>query len=447
MKYFNPELETLPLDKLRRLQDDRLQKLVASLYASVPFYKEQWDEAGVRPADIRGVGDLPRLPFTKKHHLRDHYPFGLFAIPVSDTIRLHASSGTTGKPTVVGYSRKDIGAFAEVVARSLVASGCQPGMKLQNAYGYGLFTGGLGAHYGGELLGMTVIPVSGGMTERQLLLLQDFRPEVICCTPSYAQRLSEELAARSISPDSLNVHTAILGAEPWTEAIRAQVEAGMGVKAVNIYGLSEIIGPGVSNEDHEERGTGSYIWEDHFFPEVVDRDTGEPLPEGEYGVLVFTTLAKEAMPLMRYWTNDITNIYYDHSEKRTHIKMGPIRGRADDMLIIRGVNLFPTQVEEAIRDFGQLLPSYQLIVSREGAMDSLAVKVEVKEEVLKALGRPNLEQKPEALPDALRRLHGALGKKIKESIGLTMAIMLAEPGSIPRSEGGKLNRVLDLRSR
>lgn len=446
MNYFNPDVETMPLDKLRRLQDERLQKLVAYLYERVPFYKNQWDEAGVRPADIKGVKDLPKLPFTRKNHLRENYPFGLFAMPVADTIRLHASSGTTGKPTVVGYSRKDIGTFSEVVARSLVASGCQPGMKLQNAYGYGLFTGGLGMHYGGELLGMTVIPVSGGMTERQLLLLQDFRPEVICCTPSYAQRLSEELAARGIGPDSLNVHTAILGAEPWTEAIRAQVEAGMGVRAVNIYGLSEIIGPGVSNEDFEERGTGSYIWEDHFFPEVVDKDTGEPLPEGKFGVLVFTTLTKEAMPLVRYWTNDITNIYYEHSEKRTHIKMGPIRGRADDMLIIRGVNLFPTQVEDVIKDFGQLMPSYQLIVSREGAMDSLAVKVEVKDEVLKALGRPNLEQKPESLPDALRYLYGELGKKIKERIGLTMAVALVEPGSIPRSEGGKLNRVLDLRN-
>ncbi|MCB9264135.1 MAG: AMP-binding protein [Lewinellaceae bacterium] len=445
MKYFNPEVETLPFDKLRKLQDERLRKLAAYLYARVPFYKKQWDEAGVTPADIKGVKDLPKLPFTRKPHLRENYPFDLFAMPVEDTIRLHASSGTTGKPTVVGYSRKDIDTFSEVVARSLVASGCQPGMKLQNAYGYGLFTGGLGLHYGGELLGMTVIPVSGGMTERQLLLLQDFRPEVICCTPSYAQRLSEELAAREIHPDSLNVQTAILGAEPWTEAIRTQVEAGMGVRAVNIYGLSEIIGPGVSNEDYEERGTGSYIWEDHFFPEVVDKDTGEPLPEGQFGVLVFTTLTKEAMPLMRYWTNDITNIYYEYSEKRTHIKMGPIRGRADDMLIIRGVNLFPTQVEDVINGFEQLLPSYQLIVRREGAMDSLAVKVEVKEEVLKALGRPNLELHLEEWPDTLRILHGALAQKIKESIGLTMAISLVEPGSIPRSEGGKLNRVLDLR--
>jgi len=445
MKYFNPEMETLPLSKLRRLQDERLRKLAAYLYGRVPFYKKQWDEAGVKPADIKGVQDLPKLPFTQKHHLRDHYPFDLFAMPVQGVIRLHASSGTTGKPTVVGYSRKDIGILSEVVARSLVASGCQPGMKLQNAYGYGLFTGGLGLHYGGELLGMAVIPVSGGMTERQLLLLQDFRPEVICCTPSYAQRLAEELAARGIRPEELNVHTAILGAEPWTEAVRTQVEAGMGVKAVNIYGLSEIIGPGVSNEDHEERGTGSYIWEDHFFPEVVDKDSGEPLPEGAYGVLVFTTLTKEAMPLMRYWTNDITNIYYEHSEKRTHIKMGPIRGRSDDMLIIRGVNLFPTQVEDVIKDFDQLLPSYQLIVSREGALDSLAVKVEVKEEVLKALGRPNLDLGTEDLPDTLRYLHRLLGKKIKEHIGLTMAITLVEPGSVPRSEGGKLNRVLDLR--
>ena len=446
MKYFNPDIETLPLNQLRQLQNERLRELISRLYMRVPFYRRQWEQAGLQPSDIRGVEDLHKLPFTKKGHLRDHYPFGLFAMPVEETIRLHASSGTTGKPTVVGYSRKDINLFSEVVARSLVASGCQPGMKLQNAYGYGLFTGGLGMHYGGELLGMTVIPVSGGMTERQLLLLQDFRPEVICCTPSYAQRLSEELASRGISPDELNVHTAILGAEPWTEAIRSQVEAGMGVKAVNIYGLSEIIGPGVSNEDFEERGTGSYVWEDHFFPEIVDKDTGEPLPEGEFGVLVFTTLTKEAMPLVRYWTNDITNIYYEHSRKRTHVKMGPIRGRADDMLIIRGVNLFPTQVEEVIQEVEQLMPSYQLIVSREGVMDQLEVKVEVQEAMLAALGRPSLDQPAASLPDSLRNLYGALARKIKESIGLTMAITLCEPGSIPRSEGGKLNRVVDLRT-
>jgi phenylacetate-CoA ligase len=447
MRYFNPEIETLARPKLRALQDERLRQLVAYVYERVPFYRQQLDEAGLKPADIKGVGDLPKLPFTKKHHLRDYYPFGLFAVPTREVVRIHASSGTTGKPTVVGYTRQDIAAFSEVVARSLVAAGCQPGMKLQNAYGYGLFTGGLGLHYGAELLGMAVIPVSGGMTDRQLMLLQDFQPEVISCTPSYAQTLAEQLEKRGISLERLNLRTAILGAEPWTEAVRQQVEAGLGVQAVNIYGLSEIIGPGVSNEDFEEKGTGSYIWEDHFFPEVVDRETGEPLPEGEYGVLVFTTLTKQAMPLLRYWTNDITNIYYEHSHKRTHIKMGPIRGRADDMLIIRGVNLFHTQVEEIISDIESLSANYQLVVTREGTMDAVEVKVEVSPACHRSLVLSGPWQNAAQHHPALMSLQRELAKKIKDNIGLSMKTVLCEPGSIPRSEGGKLSRIVDQRAR
>lgn len=432
---FQPDIETMPLPKLRQLQSERLRHLVAYVYERVPFYRQTLDEHGIKPSDIKGIGDIHKLPFTKKNHLRDNYPFDLFAVPMSEVIRIHASSGTTGKPTVVGYTRKDIDIFSEVVARSLAAAGCRPGMKLQNAYGYGLFTGGLGLHYGAEKLGMAVIPVSGGMTDRQIMLLRDFQPEVISCTPSYGQTLAEEIAKRGISLESLNLKVAILGAEPWTESIRKQVEAGLGVDAVNIYGLSEIMGPGVSNEDVDEKGTGSYIWEDHFFPEIVDKDTGEPLPEGEFGVLTFTTLTKQAMPLLRYWTNDITNIYYEHSHKRTHIKMGPIRGRSDDMLIIRGVNLFHTQVEDVIQYFEQLSPNYQLVVTREGNMDEVEVRLEVApdhKEILRST-------------EGYRQLHGSLVKKIKDNIGLTMKITLDGPGSIPRSEGGKLKRIIDNR--
>jgi phenylacetate-CoA ligase len=430
---FNATIETMPLSKLRNLQNKRLRQQVAKVYDNVPFYRQQFDEAGLKPSDIKGVKDLHKIPFTKKHDLRDNYPFGLFAIPREEVIRVHASSGTTGKPTVVGYSRQDIGVFSEVVARSLAAAGGKAGMVLQNAYGYGLFTGGLGLHYGAEKLGMTVIPISGGVTDRQLLLMEDLKSEMICCTPSYAQTLAEECAKRGISKDRLNLKYAVLGAEPWTETIRQCVETGLGVSATNIYGLSEIIGPGVSQEDVDERGTGSYIWEDHFFPEIVDKDTGEPLPEGEFGVLVFTTLTKQAMPLLRYWTNDITNIYYDKSEKRTHVKMGTIRGRSDDMLIIRGVNLFHTQVEDILKDIPALSSNYQLVVSRMSAMDDVEVKVEIA------------ESHRHLSTDGLNEIQGFFSKKIKDNIGLSMKINLLKVGDIPRSEGGKLSRIVDLR--
>jgi phenylacetate-CoA ligase len=432
---FNPSIETMPIQKLRALQNQRLQQQVANLYKNVPFYRRQFDELGLKPSDIKRVEDLHKIPFTKKDDLRANYPFGLFAVPREDVIRVHASSGTTGKPTVVGYNRHDIDVFTEVVARSLAAAGGKPGMILQNAYGYGLFTGGMGIHYGGEKLGMTVIPISGGMTDRQLLIMEDFQSDMICCTPSYAQTLAEELVKRNISTDRLHLKYAVLGAEPWTETIRHAVETGLGVAATNIYGLSEIIGPGVSQEDVEEKGTGSYIWEDHFFPEIVDKDTGEPLPEGEFGVLVFTTLTKQAMPLLRYWTNDITNIYYDKSAKRTHVKMGAIRGRSDDMLIIRGVNLFHTQVETILNDIAGLSANYQLVVSRTGTMDEVEVKVEIAEThaLLSA--------------DKQKEIQGFLAKKIKDNIGISMKINLLKIGEIPRSEGGKLSRIVDLRGR
>lgn len=444
MSLFNREMETLSLPQLRRLQLQRLQEKVNTLYHKVPFYREQFDICGLTPGAIRTMEDLHKIPFTRKDALRDHYPFGLFTVPRSGISRLHCSSGTTGKPIVVGYTRHDLDVFSEVVARSLAAAGCRPGMLLQNAYGYGLFTGGLGLHYGAEKLGMTVLPISGGGTEKQLMLLQDFRSDVICCTPSYALTLAEELKKRGIGPGEQPLQYAVLGAEPWTESIRSEVEKGLGLTATNIYGLSEIIGPGVSQEDFEEKGSGSYIWEDHFYPEVVDKDTGEPLPYGRQGVLVFTTLTKEAMPLLRYWTNDITSIYYDKSAKRSHIKMAPIAGRADDMLIIRGVNLFHTQVETVLEHIPGLSANYQLVVSRSGAMDEVEVRVELETALFATLRDGNPEAP--AQHDRVQAAGQALRQKIKADIGLTMKITIEEPGAIPRSEGGKLNRIADLRS-
>ena len=426
---YNQKIETLPLDALRKLQNESLLKMLQNIFDNIPFYRQRFNELGLKPDDIKGIDDLHLLPFTKKKDLRDHYPFGLFTCGPDKLQRIHASSGTTGKPTVVGYTKNDLDVFDEVVARSLACAGAKPGMRLHNAYGYGLFTGGLGLHGGASKLGMAVIPISGGMTDRQLLLLEDLQPEVICCTPSYAQTIANECIVRGIDLSNLNLKYAILGAEPWTEAIRTEVEQKLNLTATNIYGLSEVIGPGVAQEDFEEKGTGSYVWEDHFFPEVVDRDTGKPLPYGEEGVLVFTTLTKEASPLLRYWTNDICSLSYDYSQKRTHIKMSSIKGRIDDMIIIRGVNLFPTQVEEIIEKFPQLSPNYQLIITKKNFMDNLEVKVEVSETTY--LHDPDLEK--------------AFSKKLKNTIGITMQVTLMTPGGVSRSEGGKLQRIVDTR--
>lgn len=439
--FFNKAIETLPLPKLRQLQNERLAEMLACVYNNVPFYKHQMDQLGIKPSDIKGVEDLHKLPFTKKTDLRDNYPYGLFTVPETEIRRIHASSGTTGKPTVVGYTETDLNIFDEVVARSLVCAGARPGMKLHNAYGYGLFTGGLGMHGGATKLGMAVIPVSGGMTDRQLMILQDFKPEVMCCTPSYAQTLAEECEKRGIDTGALAVKYAVLGAEPWTEAIRQQVEAGLQLNATNIYGLSEIIGPGVSQEDYEEKGTGSYIWEDHFYPEVVDRDTGEPLPLGEEGVLVFTTITKQAMPLVRYWTNDVCSIYYDSDAKRTHIKMSAIKGRSDDMLIIRGVNFFPTQVEALLPDFERLSPAYQLMVSRKGNLDEVHLRIEWD----KGYGASIKAGDPQSYQDKKEQEAKALSSKIHSTLGLRIGVTVEEYGSIPRSAGGKLSRLVDER--
>ena len=442
--FFNPPIETLPLTQLRALQNERLQKLLAFVYEKIPYYRKAFDEKEIRHTQIKSVEALPLLPITRKTDLRDHYPFGLFTMPTNQLARIHCSSGTTGKPTVVGYTKADLEIFAEVNARSLAAAGARPGMMLHNAYGYGLFTGGLGLHAGAEKLGMNVVPVSGGMTDRQLMLLQDFRPEVICCTPSYAQRLSEEVKKRGIPFDALNLKYAVLGAEPWTETIRADVEKGLNLKATNIYGLSEIIGPGVSQEAVEEQGTGSHIWEDHFFPEILDPETMEPVSEGEDGVLVITTLTKEANPLIRYWTGDICSLYYDKDSRRTHVKMSAIKGRADDMLIIRGVNFFPTQLESLIQYIPELIPHYQVVVSREKSLDEVRLKIELDEHFQQRIQAEKAKGIVENAEVENLRLH--FQKKIKENIGISMEVEIHSFGSIPRSEGGKLKRVLDLRN-
>jgi phenylacetate-CoA ligase len=424
---FEPEFEAMPRDALRELQGERLRDLVRYVHERVPFYRNRLADAGVAPGDVRGVDDLAKLPFTHKIDLRDAYPFGLFAVPRAQCVRVHASSGTTGKPIVGGYTREDVDLFARVNARALAMAGGEPGMMLHNAYGYGLFTGGLGLHYGGERLGMTVVPVSGGMTERQLLLIEDFRPDLITCTPSYALTLAHELARRGVSPDEVPLRFACVGAEPWTEGMREEIDAGLGIRATNIYGLTEIIGPGVSNECVEARD-GSHVMEDHFLPEVVDAETGEPLPEGEEGVLVFTTLTKQAMPLLRYWTGDITTLRSGECAcGRTLVRMGLLRGRTDDMLIVRGVNVYPTQVESVLVRIPELTPHYRIVVTREATLDEAEVQV---------------ERRASARPDGLAERVEAL---LRETIGVGMRVRLLEPGDGPRSEGGKLPRVEDRR--
>ncbi len=425
---FNPDIETLPLPRLRILQVQRLKNLIEYVKRNVPFYTEKL--VSLSSKDIKRVEDIEKLPFTYKEDLRNNYPFGLFAVPKSSLARIHASSGTTGKPTVVGYTQRDLRLFGEVNARSLAAAGARPGMTLHNAYGYGLFTGGLGLHAGAETLGLNVIPVSGGMTERQLLIIDDLQPDLICCTPSYAQRLADEIRIKAIDPSKLSLKFGLLGAEPWSEAIRQDAEAGLHIEATNIYGLSEIIGPGVAQEPVEEKGAGSHIWEDHFYPEIIDPETGKVLPEGKDGVLVLTTLTKEAIPLIRYWTNDICSLQYDPHSRRTHIKMSNIKGRADNMLIIRGVNLFPSQIEELLLQTNELSAHYQLEVSRPATMDELLVKVESVEELS---------------TDGRAYLAGYLQQKIKDNIGISARVMVEKYGTLPRSEGGKLSRIIDKR--
>ena len=436
---WNPAAETMARSDLEALQRQRLADLAARVYARVPFYRDAFDRAGVRPEQVRSLDDLRRLPFTRKTDLRDHYPFGLFAVPLEQVVRVHASSGTTGKPTVVGYTRADLGVWAEVCARCLAASGARPGDVFHNAYGYGLFTGGLGMHYGAELMGLVVVPVSGGNTERQLLLIEDFRPRVIACTPSYMMTLAEAAAARGIDTHSLSLRSAVLGAEPWTEAMRRQIERVLPLKAVNIYGLSEVIGPGVSNECVEAQ-RGSHVFEDHFLVEAVDPRTGEPVRAGEVGELVFTTLTKEALPVVRYRSGDLA--FLDPAPcvcGRTHVRMSLVVGRTDDMLIIRGINVFPSQVEAAVVQFAELSPHYQLVVAREQTLDTLEVRVEVAPQAAGALG--TLEEDAPAA-NALRQ---RIAERLRGVLAIGARVTLKAPGTLPRSEGGKLRRVIDER--
>ncbi|WP_407403665.1 phenylacetate--CoA ligase family protein [Chryseobacterium sp.] len=432
-------VEYLKRDDLRKLQSERLVTMMNYLDDKSEFYKNKLDELGISFSDIKTIEDISKLPITYKQDLRDQYPFGLFTVPKEELQRIHCSSGTTGKPTVVGYTKDDVDLFSEVVARSLNAAGAKPGMQLHNAYGYGIFTGGLGLHYGAEKLGMSVLPISGGMTSRQVDLIIDFKPEVICCSPSYALTIADEFTKRGIAAEDISLKYAVLGSEPWTEIIRHHIEERLGVQATNIYGLSEIIGPGVSMEDVEEKG-GSYIWEDHFYPEILDPITKQPLPLGEEGVLVITTLTKQAMPLLRYWTNDITSLYYDENSKRTMIKMKPILGRSDDMLIVRGVNVYPSQIEEAFSHVQGVVPNYYLTpIEKEQMCVALDVDVEIADDFLKS---QHLELNSQEYTIFIENFGYAVEAEIKRRVGITTKVKIHGQDTLPKCEGGKINRIL-----
>ena len=428
---FDAAAENMPREKLRALQLSRLKQTVKNAYENVPLHRRRMKSKRIAPADVRSLDDLARLPFTVKGDLRDHYPFGMFARPMDEVVRVHASSGTTGKPTVVGYSRNDIATWAELMARTMSCAGARPGDVIHNAYGYGLFTGGLGAHYGGERLGATVVPMSGGNTERQILLMQDFGARVLCATPSYALSIAEVAESQGVDLSKSKLEIGIFGAEPWSEAMRKELDARLGIKAVDIYGLSEIMGPGVAAECVEVRD-GLHAWEDHFLFEVIDPDTGKDVPEGVSGELVITTLTKEALPMLRYRTRDITRVTSERCGcGRTHLRIQRITGRNDDMLIIRGINVYPSQVEAVLVGFPDVAPHYQLVVERKGAMDHLTVEVEIA---------PALSGTMAA--------YDVIGEKvrhhIKSMVGVTTEVIVKQPGDIPRSQG-KAVRVRDLR--
>lgn len=422
---FQPDREAMPVDQLRQHQLTNLQEMVARQHENVPFYQRKFSEKGLKPGDLKTLDDLRQFPFTRKTDLRDNYPTKLCATPKENIRRIHASSGTTGKPTVVAYDENDLNVFREVVARSLYAAGGRPGMVFHNAYGYGLFTGGLGTDGGGQRLGLCTIPVSGGGTDKQVQLIQDLEPEIIACTPSYALVLAEALKKAGMKPDDISLKYAVLGAEPWSNKCRAEVEEKLGLKATNIYGLSEVIGPGVSNEDAAEQH-GSYLWEDHFYPEIVDPETGEVLPDGEYGVLVLSSMTRTAMPILRYWTGDITRLITDsNTTGRTMRRMDQIRGRSDDLIILRGVNVYPTQLEAVLISLGQTSPHYHVVLTRTGLMDDLTFQVEAESESAS--------------------LQKEIQHQVKALVGVSVKVELHVPGSLPRSEGGKLKRVTDLR--
>ncbi len=429
---YNEEYETMPREALEAIQLRRLQTTVTRVYNTVPFYKKRFDEVGVKVDDVSSLDDLRRLPFTYKDNLRDSYPFGMFTVPMDDVVRIHVSSGTTGKPTVVGYTARDIQTWSELMARTLMAGGATRGDMIHNAYGYGLFTGGLGFHYGAEKLGASVIPISGGNTKRQVMIMTDFGPTILTCTPSYALLIAEVAEEMGVDFREFNFKAGIFGAEPWSEQMREEIERKLNMKAMDIYGLSEIIGPGVSVECIEAQN-GLHIFEDHFIPEIIDPDTEEVLPYGTPGELVFTTITKEAFPVIRYRTRDISVLYPEPCRcGRTIVRMGRVQGRSDDMLIIRGVNVFPSQIESVIMEIDGIEPHYQLEVDREGRLDTLTVKVEVNEKVFsdEVKNLQNMERK--------------LEKNIKEMLSVSAQVKLVEPKSIQRSEG-KAVRVIDKR--
>lgn len=430
---WNENVETASRDKLINIQNERFVKMIERMYFNVPFYRKKLQEIGIEPGDIKGIDQLKDLPFTKKTDLRDNYPFGLFTVPQSEIVRLHASSGTTGNPTVVGYTRSDIGTWSEVVARSLSMAGVTKNDIIQIAYGYGLFTGGLGVHYGAEKVGASVVPISGGNTKKQLQIMQDFGSTVIACTPSYAAFLGESIEKGNIDRSKIKLKAGIFGAEPWTKELRTQIEGLLNIKAFDIYGLTEIIGPGVSMEC--EHQNGMHVFEDHFIPEIIDPETLEVLPYGELGELVFTTITKEAMPLLRYRTRDLTRL---HQEKcacgRTIVRMEKCIGRSDDMLIIRGVNVFPSQVEAVLLEISETTPHYQLVVNRENNLDILEINVEINEVFWS---------------DEVKVLEGLrtrIRNNIASTLGISAKIHLVEPQSIARSEG-KAVRVIDNRKK
>ena len=421
-------IERASRDELQALQLDRLRWSLRHAYDNVAHYRRAFDEAGVHPDDLKSLADLAKFPFTDKKTLRDNYPFGMFAVPREKVVRVHASSGTTGKPTVVGYTQRDIDTWANVVARSIRAAGGRPGDMVHIAYGYGLFTGGLGAHYGAERLGCTVVPMSGGQTEKQVQLIQDFQPSIIMVTPSYMLNIVEEFKRQGLDPARSSLRVGIFGAEPWTDAMRKEIEEQAGIDAVDIYGLSEVMGPGVASECIESKD-GPVIWEDHFYPEIIDPDTGDVLPDGEEGELVFTSLSKEALPIIRYRTRDLTRLLPPTS--RSMRRMGRITGRSDDMLIIRGVNVFPSQIEELVLKMPALAPQYQLVVARDGHLDTLEVFGELKEHGM--------------APGDVDALCKELQHCIKTYVGVSTRITLTPPMGIERTLTGKARRVVDKR--
>lgn len=431
MEYWNRHFECMDRESLKKVQGERLRETVERVYFNVPYYRNKMQEAGIGPDSISSIDEIVKLPFTTKNDLRDNYPFGLFAVSMSEIVRLHASSGTTGKSTVVGYTRNDISTWSEVMARTLTSAGANRNDFIQIAYGYGLFTGGLGLHYGGEKIGASVIPVSGGNTNRQLQLMKDFGTTVLACTPSYALYIAEAIHESGIRLEDLKLRAGVFGAEPWTENMRHEIEDKLKIKAIDIYGLSEVIGPGVASECLVQDGL--HINEDHFFPEIIDPETLKPLPEGSLGELVFTTITKEGLPLIRYRTRDLTRLNYSKCKcGRTLVRMDKCMGRSDDMLIIRGVNLFPSQIETLLLEMKEIKPHYRIIVDRINNLDTMELQVEIAEEFF----QDRISQ--------LQTIRSALQDKLESATGLAIKVTLVEPKTIERSEG-KAQRVIDRR--